>query len=231
MRIKVWDLPTRVFHWALFLAVTAALLTGLQGGNWMVWHERAGLLILGLLTFRLLWGLLGSTYARFAQFFPTPRKLLAYLRGHWHEEGHNPLGALSVLVLLGVLLFQAVSGLFSNDDIAFNGPLYALVSKATSDWLTSLHRQGLWLIVALVSLHILAALFYTLVRRNNLIRPMITGWKPAPPDGSRARSARGGPLWALLLAVLISASVVWIANGGLLPPPPPPPPAGSVPSW
>lgn len=231
MRIKVWDLPTRVFHWTLFLAVTAAILTALQGGNWMVWHERAGLLILGLLVFRLLWGLLGSTYARFAQFFPTPRKLLAYLRGYWHEEGHNPLGALSVIALLLVLLFQAVSGLFSNNDIAFEGPLYDLVSKATSDWLSSLHRQGLWIILGLVSLHILAVLFYTLVRRNNLIRPMITGWKPAPPSSSRAGSARGGPLWALLLSLLISAVAVWIAAGGLLPPPPPPPPTNSVPSW
>jgi cytochrome b len=231
MRIKVWDLPTRVFHWALFLAVTTAILTGLQGGNWMVWHERAGLLILGLLVFRLLWGVLGSTYARFAQFFPTPRKILAYLRGHWHEEGHNPLGALSVFALLFVLSLQAVSGLFSNDDIAFNGPLYDLVSKADSDWLTGLHRQGLWIIVALVGLHLLAVLFYTLVRRNNLVLPMITGWKPAPADGSGAKSARGGPLWALLLALAISGSVVWIGNGGLLPSPPPPPPAGTVPSW
>ena len=231
MRIKVWDLPTRVFHWTLFLAVTASILTGLQGGNWIAWHERAGLLILGLLVFRLLWGLLGSTYARFAQFFPTPRRLLAYLRGYWHEEGHNPLGALSVIALLSVLLFQAVSGLFSNDDIAFNGPLYDLVSKATSDWLSSLHRQGLWVILGLVGLHILAVLFYTLVRGNNLIRPMITGWKPARADGARVKSARGGALWALLLSLLISAVTVWIAAGGLLPPPPPPPPAGSVPSW
>jgi cytochrome b len=193
MRIKVWDLPTRVFHWALFLAVTTAILTGLQGGNWMVWHERAGLLILGLLVFRLLWGVLGSTYARFAQFFPTPKKILAYLRGYWHEEGHNPLGALSVFALLIVLLFQAVSGLLSNDDIAFDGPLYDLVSKADSDWLAGLHRQGLWIILALVSLHILAVLFYTLARRNNLIRPMITGWKPAEGFGGEV-----GPRWTAL---------------------------------
>ncbi|MEA3641022.1 MAG: cytochrome b/b6 domain-containing protein [Lamprobacter sp.] len=231
MRIKVWDLPTRVFHWTLFLAVIAAVLTGLQGGNWMLWHERAGLLILGLLVFRLIWGLLGSTYARFAQFFPTPRKILAYLRGHWHEEGHNPLGALSVFALLLVLLFQAVSGLFSNDDIAFNGPLYALVSKADSNGLSRLHRQGLWVILALVSLHILAVLYYSLLRRNNLIRPMLTGWKPAPQNGAHASSARGGPLWALLLGLLLSGLAVWAANGGLLPPPPPPPPASSLPSW
>jgi cytochrome b len=132
MRIKVWDLPTRLFHWTLFVAVTISLLTGLQGGNWMVWHERTGLLVLGLLTFRLIWGVLGSTYARFAQFFPTPRSLLAYLRGHWHGEGHSPLGALSVFALLLVLLFQAGSGLFSTDDIVFDGPLHDLVSSDLS---------------------------------------------------------------------------------------------------
>ncbi|MFP4602666.1 MAG: cytochrome b/b6 domain-containing protein [Halochromatium sp.] len=229
MRIKVWDLPTRVFHWTLFVAVTAAILTGLQGSSWMLWHERAGLLILGLLTFRLVWGFVGSTYARFAQFWPTPGKILAYLRGHWQGEGHNPLGALSVFALLLALLFQTGSGLFSNDDIAFEGPLRDLVSKATSNWLTGLHRQGLWVILALVSLHLLAALFYTLVRRNNLIRPMITGWKPAASEGSPAGSARGGSLWALLLALLIGALAVWVAAGGLLPAPPPPP--GNLPTW
>jgi len=230
MRIKVWDLPTRLFHWALFVAVTVSLLTGLQGGNWMVWHERTGLLVLGLLTFRLIWGLLGSTYARFAQFFPTPRSLLAYLRGYWHGEGHNPLGALSVFALLLVLLFQAGSGLFSTDDIVFDGPLHDLVSSDLSQTLSGLHRQGLWVIVGLVSLHVLAVLFYTFVRRNNLIKPMITGWKPAPSSGTDAKSARGGPLWALLLALLLSGVAVWIANGGLLAPPPPPP-EREVPAW
>lgn len=226
MRIKVWDLPTRVFHWALFLAVSAALLTGLEGGNWMVWHGRIGLLILGLLVFRLVWGVLGSTYARFVDFLPTPGRLLAYLRGQWRGLGHNPLGALSILALLGLLLWQAGSGLFSNDDIAFNGPLYALVSKTTSDWLTGLHRQGLWLIVGLVALHILAALFYTFGRRNNLIRPMVTGWKDVIDPG--AVPAQGGAWWALVLSLVIALAAVWIADGGLLSPPPPPPP---MPAW
>lgn len=230
MRTKVWDLPTRIFHWTLFLAVSTALLTGLQGGNWMVWHERAGLLILGLLIFRLIWGLLGSTYARFAQFFPTPSKLVAYLRGHWHGEGHNPLGALSVFALLLELSFQALSGLFSTDDIAVDGPLRQLVSASTSQWLTSLHRQGFWIVVGLVALHLMAVLFYAVVRRNNLVKPMVTGWKPAPSDGSGPASARGGPLWALLFALALSGFGVWVASGGLIPAPPPAPPT-QVPAW
>jgi cytochrome b len=193
MRIKVWDLPTRVFHWSLFVSVTFALLTGLEGGNWMVWHARAGLLILGLLIFRLVWGLLGSTYARFAEFAPTPGRLLAYLQGRWQGLGHNPLGALSVFALLALLLWQASSGLFSNDDIAFDGPLYDLVSKSTSDWLSSLHRQGLWLILGLVDATYLGSAVLHLRARK----------QPDPTHDHRLQRVRGckctpRPWWPLV---------------------------------
>nr|WP_201063189.1 cytochrome b/b6 domain-containing protein [Thiorhodovibrio winogradskyi] len=228
--IRVWDAPTRLFHWSLALLVLAAFLTGLQGGNWMVWHERAGLAILALLVFRLVWGVVGSTYARFAEFLPTPARVLAYVRGGWHGLGHNPLGALSVFALLGVLLFQVLTGLFANDDIAFDGPLFALVSKGLSNSLAGLHRQAIWLIGGLIGLHVAAALFYTLVRRHNIIRPMVTGVKQvdAGSDADWAQPARGGGLPALLLALALAGAVVWVAAGGLLAPPPPPPPP---PAW
>jgi cytochrome b len=225
MRIKVWDLPTRLFHWLLFLAVAAALWTGWVGGSWIDWHARLGLLVLGLLVFRIIWGFLGSTYARFAQFAPTPGRVVAYLRGRWRGEGHNPLGALSVFALLGVLTWQAVSGLFSNDDIAFKAPLASLVSSDTSTWLSGLHRQGLWIILGLVALHLAAIAVYAL-RGKNLVKPMLVGWKEA--DDLNIKSAKGGKLWALLLALALAVGTVWVANGGLLPPPPPPPPA---PAW
>jgi cytochrome b len=228
MRTEVWDLPTRLFHWLLFVTVTAALWTGWVGGGWIDWHGRLGLTVLGLLAFRLVWGVFGSTYARFAQFAPTPGRILAYLRGHWHGEGHNPLGALSVFALLGVLIWQATSGLFSNDDIAFEGPLADLVSGETSTWISGLHRQGLWIILGLVTLHVTAIAVYAL-RGKNLVKPMLVGWKESA--GPTVKSARGGPLWALLLALVVAVAVVWIADGGLLPPPPPPPPAGAVPAW
>lgn len=225
--IRVWDPPTRVFHWTLAVLVVAAFLTGLQGGNWMVWHERAGLAILGLLSFRLLWGFVGSTYARFAEFLPTPGRIADYLGGRWSGLGHNPLGALSVFALLGVLLFQVLSGLFANDDIAFEGPLAGLVAKGTSDSLTGLHRQAIWLIGGLIALHIAAALFYLLVRRKNLIRPMVTGM--APRDGREdATPAVGGGVLAFAVALVVAGAVVWLAAGGFLPPPPPPPPP---PAW
>ena len=105
--VRVWDLPLRLFHWLLAAAVIAAMLTGQVGGNLMVWHGRLGILIAGLLGFRLAWGIVGSTHSRFASFVRGPAAIIAYLRGHWHGLGHNPLGALSVLGLLTVLGLQA----------------------------------------------------------------------------------------------------------------------------
>jgi cytochrome b len=228
-RVLVWDFPTRLFHWLLVVLIAAAFATGLQGGNLMVWHGRIGLLILGLLAFRLAWGILGSTYARFSNFVRGPGSVLAYLRGRWHGVGHSPLAALSVLALLALLGFQTLSGLVANDDIAFRGPLYALVSKSTSDWLTALHRQNVWLIAGLIGLHIAAVLFYTFVRKDNLIKPMINGRKMVRVE--TARDAVGGGVIALIVALTIAGATIWIGNGALIPPPPPPPPPGTIPTW
>ena len=224
--VRVWDVPTRVFHWSLVLLVIGSFVSGKIGGNAMLWHGSFGLAILGLLSFRLVWGLIGSTYARFLQFVPGPRALLAYQRGQWSGRGHNPLGALSVLAVLGLMLFQAGSGLIANDDIAFNGPLYPLVSKDLSDWITGLHRQSEVLILLLVATHVGAVMYYLHARKKNLIRPMLTGVvETADPQ---ARPAEGGGPLAFLVAVAVALLVVWAASGGLLPPPPPPAPA---PEW
>lgn len=227
--IRVWDLPVRVFHWALVALMIGVVATGLIGGNLIFWHGRLGVAIAGLLAFRLTWGIVGSTYARFAHFVPGPERVMAYLRGQWKGIGHNPLGALSVLGLLAVLLFQVVSGLVANDDIAFEGPLYAAVSKSTSDWLTSLHRQNTWVIGGLVALHVLAILFYAQVKKVNLVKPMITGTKEV--DDPVAKPAQGGGLVSFVLALAIAGVTIWVVTGGLLSPPPPPPPAQSVPAW
>ncbi len=227
--VTVWDLPLRIFHWTLLLLVAVAFVTGLAGGNLIVWHGWSGIAITGLLAFRLVWGIVGSTYARFAQFVPGPGRIAAYLRGQWRGVGHNPLGALSVLGLLAVLIFQVVSGLVSNDDIAFQGPLYALVTKDTSDWLTSLHRLNIWVIGALVAVHVAAILFYAHVKKDNLVKPMITGIKEVS-DGD-VRPAQGGGALAFVVALGVAAAVVWSATGGLLPPPPPPAPVQQTPAW
>lgn len=216
--IRVWDLPTRIFHWALFVLVVAAFVTGQLGGNLMEWHGRIGLAILGLLVFRLVWGVVGSTYARFANFVPSPGAVLAYLRGAWQGLGHNPIGALSVLALLAVLTFQVMTGLAANDDIAFQGPLYPLVSVETSARLTGWHRLNVVVVILLVTLHLSAILFYALVMKDNLVRPMITGNKEE--DGRAGVSAVGGGWVALGVAAVIAAVAVAAASGALLAPPP-----------
>lgn len=212
--VRVWDWPTRVFHWLLVLAVGSAIVTAQAGGNWMPWHRRAGLMILGLLVFRLIWGLAGSTYARFAQFFPTPYRLRAYFAGQWQQAGHNPLGAMSVLAMLGLLLAQASSGLFANDDIDFTGPLFSLVSQKTSNWLTGWHQRIGDVLYWLIGLHVAAILFYWLFKKKNLVRPMVTGWAEDGQAGQGDASA--GNMLVLVLAIACAALAVWVASGSLL---------------
>jgi cytochrome b len=231
-RIKLWDLPIRLFHWSLALLVLAAIVTGKIGGNAIVWHGRIGLLLLGLIVFRIVWGVIGSSHARFASFFPTPGTVRAYLQGRWHGVGHNPLGAFSVLGLLALISFQVASGLLGNDDIAFNGPLADLVSKALSDRLTGLHKLSVNLLIGLIALHLAAILYYVHIRKDNLLKPMFTGWKDLKPgQGEPAKSASGGGPVALLAALLIALAAIYGGSGAWLPAPPPvvTPPAAA--SW
>ncbi|HJV75692.1 MAG TPA: cytochrome b/b6 domain-containing protein [Noviherbaspirillum sp.] len=225
-RIRIWDLPTRLFHWLLVVAVASAIITGQLGGNLIEWHGRIGLLIIGLLAFRLAWGVIGSSYARFAQFWPTPEKIKAYLRGEWRTEGHNPLGALSVFALLGLLIAQALTGLVANDDIAFFGPLFDLVGKELSNRLTGLHHlMGDGLII-LIGLHVAAIVFYVRFKKQNLVKPMITGWK----DAGEGDSASGGGMVSFIVALLFALAAVYGASGVWMPAPPPPP-AVETPNW
>lgn len=221
VRIAVWDLPLRLFHWLLVASVSAAIVTGQLGGNWMVWHGRAGLAIIGLLVFRLLWGVVGSRHARFASFVPGPRTLQAYLRRQWQGVGHNPLGALSVLAMLGVLAVQAVLGLWANDDIAYTGPLAERISTELSSRLTHWHHLIADGLLFLLGAHLLAIVLHRLLKRDNLVGPMLTGHKevearqlpPSQPEGWR-----GGRL-ALAVALAAAVSAVLLASGALLPEP------------
>jgi cytochrome b len=215
-RIRLWDLPVRIFHWSLVVAVLVAFVTAKLGGDWMDWHGRAGLAIVGLVTFRVVWGVVGSTHARFVSFAPTPSRLRAYLAGRWHGVGHNPLGALSVFGLLALLAAQAGTGLFSNDDIAFDGPLSGLVEKARSDSLTGLHHQLSNVLLVLLGLHILAIAFYLLVKKHDLIKPMLTGWKHAQGRHFAPRETRGGSPLGLAIALLVAVAAVYAASGKLL---------------
>ncbi|MDR2238845.1 MAG: cytochrome b/b6 domain-containing protein [Zoogloeaceae bacterium] len=226
-RIRLWDLPTRLFHWLLVAAVAAAVVCGQLGGNLIVWHGRIGLFVVGLIAFRIVWGVLGSTYARFIHFLPTPARVFAYLRGEWREPGHNPLGALSVFAMIAVVGFQAVSGLFANDDIAFQGPLYDLVGQDASNRLTSLHHLAGNLLYVLVGLHVAAIAFYRFVKKDNLVWPMFTGRK----EVTHGEDAQGGGLMAFAVALLVAVAAVYGASGAWLPAPPPPPPAAETPNW
>lgn len=211
MRVLVWDLPLRVFHWLLTVAVVGALITVQLGGDWMLWHARCGLAVLGLLSFRLVWGLIGPTYARFGQFVPTPGKLNAYFKGRWQGLGHNPLAALSVYAMLALFSFQALSGLVTSDDIAFSGPLAHLVPRALSSELSFWHRWNEELIYILLALHVLAIAVYRL-RGQHLLGPMINGHKLSAD--TQAQETRGGGWLALCFAIGMAALVVWLANGG-----------------
>jgi cytochrome b len=204
---RIWDLPTRLFHWTLATLVVCSVVTAKVGGLWLDWHMRSGYAILALVVFRILWGFAGSHYARFSTFVRAPHVVLHYLQGrHEHVAGHSPLGALSVLALLAVLLVQASTGLFANDGSFTEGPLARLVSGATSDRLSTVHRYGEWALYALVGLHLAAIAYYSVVRRHRLVGPMVTGLRP----GSVTISAEDGlqlRLRALLLAAL-SAGLV-----------------------
>ncbi|MGD8366543.1 MAG: cytochrome b/b6 domain-containing protein [Desulfobacterales bacterium] len=193
-RVRVWDLPTRLFHWLLVLLVAVSFVTGEIGGAWMQYHVWSGCAIFGLLAFRIMWGFWGGRYARFSAFVRGPKAVLRYARAFWQKGserhlGHNPLGGWSVLAMLAALLVQAATGLFSNDDIFTEGPLYPWVSKATSDWLTTIHRLNQEILLVLVAVHVAAVLFYLIFKRDNLIGPMFTGcirWQePAESSGNR----------------------------------------------
>lgn len=227
-RVQVWDWPVRVFHWSMVLVVAGAIATGLIGGNAMEYHGQLGVALSGLLGFRLAWGVVGTRTARFISFVRGPQAILQSLRGQWSGIGHNPLGALSVLALLGVFGFQAVSGLFTNDDIAFNGPLRKLVSKEFSDAITGIHHSMLPFLIALIVLHVGAIVFYRVVKKEDLLRPMLRGWKPADAEAVRQQNS---PLnWlALIIALAVGIGCAVLASGIWMSAPAPVP--VSTPAW
>jgi cytochrome b len=182
-RVLVWDLPTRLFHWLLLICVILSFVTGNIGGNVMEYHMLSGYAILVLLIFRLAWGFFGSPTARFSSFVKGPATVLSHLGMLLQKKtetpylGHNPLGGWSIVAMLLLLFTQVATGLFANDDILTEGPLYAWVSKETSDLFTWVHLTNRYLLVALIAVHIFAVFFYFFYKHENLIGPMITGVK------------------------------------------------------
>lgn len=220
-KVRVWDLPTRIFHWALAVTVLTSIITAHVGGNAMQWHVGCGMVALILLTFRILWGLVGGRWSRFASFIYSPGTVLRYLRGQARADehldvGHNPLGSGSVFALLGLLALQVATGLVADDEIATQGPLNRLVSSETASQATGWHKDiGQWILVALITLHVAAIVFYKLKKGKNLVTPMVLGDKDLP--SSTPGSADGWKPRVLALALLVVswafAGWVWSRGG------------------
>lgn len=217
-RVRVWDLPTRLFHWLLVACVVGLVVSGYRGGDAMVWHARLGYAVLTLLLFRIVWGFVGGRWSRFHTFVYAPRSVLAYLRGQPHPDhlvGHNPLGAGSVFAMLLVLLAQVGTGLLGDDEISFTGPLNRFVDGGTGLAATWYHKAvGQWLLAALVVLHIAAVLFYLLRKRQNLVRPMLAGDKELAAPAAASRDDAVTRLGAAVVLGLCAAAVTWMVGLG-----------------
>ena len=213
--IRVWDLPTRIFHWATALCVLGLLATGTVGGSAMTVHFRFGFALLSLLLFRILWGMVGGHWSRFSSFIFGPRAVLAYLRGQHpasHTVGHSPLGALSVWAMLGFLILQVGTGLVSDDEIATTGPLAHLVSNAMVSLASSYHtRIGKLAVLALVLLHVSAIVVYSR-RQKGLAAAMVHGDKQLAAPAPAARDDAVTRTAAALLMALCIAAVFWVAG-------------------
>ena len=212
-RVRVWDLPIRVGHW---------LLVGLVGVSWyaaetrhMDWHRWSGYGVIAVLLFRLYWGIVGSSTARFATFVKGPRSTLRYVADLWAASrsaiiGHNPLGALSVLAMLASLLVQVATGLISVDVDGFeSGPLSDRVDFEVGRRFAHWHEGSFGVLLTLVLLHLVAVAFYLIRKRSNLVGPMITGW------GTGGDSVRLAPWWRAVPGLVLAVAVAWFIASGM----------------
>ncbi len=218
----VWDLPLRVFHWLLVLSVTASWATGKIGSDVRQYHMWLGYWMLGLLTFRLLWGVLGTRHSRFWSFIPTPASVVRYTRDVLKGQasasiGHNPLGSLMIFLMLAMLITQVVSGLFVDDDVFYAGPYSHVVHSETVEFFEGLHHKIANWIVVLALLHVLAALYHTYMLKEPIIDAMVTGKKDAevvPADEAIPNSA---VIRAIIIAIATAGFVYWLV--AIAPPP------------
>lgn len=213
VRAKLWDGPVRLVHW---------LLVALVGFSWwasedhMNWHRWSGYAIIGLVVFRIYWGFAGAGAARFTSFVKGPKAIAAYAATLGRRDlattpGHNPLGALSVVALLAVLLVQVTTGLFAVDVDAFEaGPFSDRVSFELGRQIAEWHELSFRVLQALVVLHVAAVLFYLVWKRTNLISAMVTGKRTLPSDPGLA----GAPAWRLLVGVVLAGAIAWALSKG-----------------
>ena len=214
--VRIWDLPTRLFHWLLAACVIALVVTGNIGGNAMVWHFRLGYAVLTLLLFRLVWGLVGGYWSRWGQLFLAPSHVLAHLRGSAARPpwaGHNPIGSWSVLLMLLWLLLQVSTGLVSDDEIANAGPLTSLVSGSIVSAATAWHKgPGKLLLIVLVLAHVGAIVWYKLRKSQSLLPAMLHGDKAVANGVQASRDGALQRALALALLLLCAAGVRWLVQ-------------------
>lgn len=217
--IRVWDLPTRAFHWTLVALVATLWVSGSRG--WMTVHYVCGVAVLVLVSFRVVWGFWGSSTARFADFIARPGRVLAYLRelGRGDDSlhaGHNPAGGWMVLTFLTLILAQAVLGLFANDEFDFKGPLAEWISGKRSDLLTRVHVFLFDAILVCTWVHVCAITYYALVKRDNLTASMLHGCKlPArvPVDWRLGAASNARAFWILVAVTVVILSAVFFLRG------------------
>lgn len=213
----VWDLPVRLFHWLLVLSLIGMYLTAQPGSPWMNWHFRLGYFIIGMLIFRLIWGLVGPRHARFSNFVKGPSSVVKYLKGGIVSVGHNPMGAGMVVLMLLLLIAQVSTGLFSTDDIAFTGPYNPSVGHALGETLTGIHHKNFYVILGAVVLHLGAILYYTFVKKERLVPAMIHGRKPAELVPAHEAISGSQLLKAVIVIAIAAACVFWLLHAA--PPP------------
>lgn len=211
--VRVWDLPTRLFHWLLVLSLAGSWASAEAGIEWMEWHFRFGYFAAGLIIFRIIWGLVGTRHARFSGFLYSPRRIIAYLGTLFKRDtrpttGHNPLGGLAVLLMLMIIGAQVSTGLFASDDIFSDGPFHPLVSDDLARDMTTWHHRLFTAIQIIAALHIFAIAFYWFWKRQQLIWPMITGRKPLSLLGDD-KADIGSKLLLGIVVALVAAGVVY----------------------
>ncbi|MEY3612100.1 MAG: hypothetical protein RJB14_1822 [Pseudomonadota bacterium] len=216
--VRIWDLPTRLFHWTLAASVVGLFITGQVGGNAMVWHFRLGYAVLTLVLFRLAWGFVGGHWSRWSRLPLHPQNVLAYLQSRSTDRssvGHNPMGSWSIVAMLFCLLLQVSTGLISDDEIANAGPLTALVSNNWVSWATTWHKNwGKLILLFLVGLHLLALFWYRWHQRESLVPAMWHGNKILATPSHASRDDHKSRSLALLVCVLSALAVAALVSLG-----------------
>lgn len=209
IKIRIWDLPIRIFHWSIVLLMGLSWWS-VEEGN-MELHQWSGLAVLALVLTRILWGIYGSATARFSSFITGPVRLLEYMSHMFKLKvpavpGHTPTGGWMIVILLTLLLVQPALGLFATDDIFYQAPLYYLVSQDLSYTLTGLHKSLFDIILVAALLHVLAVLFYQFILKDRIISPMITGWREW--SGALPKPLTFvNPIWAIVTLAVIAGLI------------------------